>query len=185
MTTDSVVVAADPGGTFTLGGLSEQVEFAGAPLQLTATVCENFASGVREIVEVPVAPGATLMVLGEADILKFGPDPVSVTFCEPPVALSVMFIVADSGPYTLGVRLTLMVQVSSGEIVAGRVVPHVLVCEKSPAFVPEKVGSLVKLRSSPPVLLNVTGCELPVTPNAHCPRARVVGVAVAAGANGT
>ena len=54
-------------------------------------------------------------------MLKFGPDPVNVTFCNPPVPLSAMFIVADSGPYTLGVRLTLIVQVSSGEIVAGKV----------------------------------------------------------------
>src|SRR5580698_1813904 len=116
-------------------------------------------------------------------MLKFGPDPVNVTFCEPPVALSVMFRVPDSGPYTLGVRLTLMVQVSSGEMVAG-VVPQVLVCEKSPLFVPVKVIP-VRLRSWPPVLLNVTGCEPPIIPSAHWPSARVDGVAVAAGVKGT
>ena len=121
--------------------------------------------------------------MGEAEMLKFGPDPVNVTFCEPPVPLSKMFIVADSGPYTLGVKLTLMVQLSSGEIVAG-VEPQVLVCEKSPLFVPVKVIP-VMLRSSPPVLLNVTACAVPVTPNAHWPSARVVGVAVAAGAKAT
>ena len=122
--------------------------------------------------------------MGEAEMLKFGPEPVNVTFCEPPVPLSKIFIVADSGPYTLGVRLTLMVQLSSGEIVTGSV-PQVLVCEKSPLFVPVKVGSVVMLRSSPPVLPNVADCAVPVTPNAHWPSARVVGVAVAAGAKAT
>jgi len=94
----SVVVAGAPPGTFTLVGFRVHVELAGAPAQLTATVCANFACGVRVMVEVPAAPGATESVLGEAEMLKFGPDPVSVTFCDPPVALSVMFIVADSGP---------------------------------------------------------------------------------------
>src|SRR5712671_5126357 len=96
---------------------------------------------------------------------KFGPDPLSVTFCEPPVALSAIFRVPDSGPYTLGVRLTLMVQFAFGEIVAGSV-PQVLVCEKSALFVPVKVIP-VRLRSWPPVLLKITGSEPPCVPSAH------------------
>ena len=75
----SAVVTAAPPGTFTLTGFNVQVEFAGAPVQLTATVAANFACGVSLIVEVPDAPGTTLIVLGEAAIAKFGPEPLKVT----------------------------------------------------------------------------------------------------------
>jgi len=76
-----------------------------------------------------------------------------------------MVMVADSGPYTLGVRLTLIVQASSGETVAGKLVRRCGLREI--AAVRTREGDPVRLRSSPPVLFNVTACELPVAPNAH------------------
>ena len=145
------MVTTDPGGTLTLVGFRVHVELAGAPLHATATAPVNFACGFSEMVEVPADPGAILSVFGDAEIAKFGPEPVSVTVCDPPVALSLMFIVAASGPSWLGVRFTLRVQFVSGETVD----PHVLfVTLKSPLFAPVNVMSLI-VRSSPPELLNV------------------------------
>jgi hypothetical protein len=145
------VVATDPGGTLTLAGFSVHVEFWGAPVHATATDPLNFACGFSEMVEVPADPGATLIVVGEAEIAKFGPEPVNATVCDPPVALSLIFIVADSGPSTLGLRLTLTVQLVPGDIAAPQVL---LVSEKSPLFVPVNVMLLI-VKSSPPELLKV------------------------------
>ena len=151
----SVELTVDPGGTFKLVGFKVQLEFAGAPVQVSATVAVNFACGFSVIVEVPDDPGATLIVVGDAEIAKFGPEPVSVTVCEPPVALSLMFIVAVSGPSWLGVRSTLTVQLVSGETVYGDEDPHVvLVTLKSALFAPLKV-KFATVKSSPPELLNV------------------------------
>jgi hypothetical protein len=75
----SVLVTGAPPGTLTFAGFNVHFEFVGAPVQLTATVCANFACGVSVIVDVPDDPGATLKVVGEAEMAKFGPDPLNVT----------------------------------------------------------------------------------------------------------
>ena len=94
-----------------------------------------------------------------------------------------MLNVADSGPYWLGVKSTLMLQLMPGETVAGSD-PQVLVCEKSPLFAPLKVMPLM-VKSSPPELLKVVVWGLPFAPIAHCPRDRLVGLTAPTAANGT
>ena len=75
----SVLVCGAPPNNWTFGGLSVQVEFAGALVQFTAIVAANLACGVSVIVEVPADPCVTVSVFGEAEMLKSGPEPVKVT----------------------------------------------------------------------------------------------------------
>ena len=110
------------------------------------------SDAVAVTVTVPdtVAPfvGAVICVVGAVTSV---PVPVRLLVCVP--ALSVTFSVADRAPKLAGVNFTLMVQLEF----AASVVPQLLVCEKSPGFVPvNEMAMLVSELELP--LVSVTGC---------------------------
>jgi hypothetical protein len=70
------------------------------------------------------------------------PIPVSATICGLDASLSMMLIIADSEPDTVGVNTTLYVQ----DDPAARVAPQVVEgCEKSIELGPEKVGPVMAI----------------------------------------
>ena len=81
------------------------------------------------------------------------PVPVRATECGLPPALSVMLTLALRVPVAVGVKVTLMVQVLPAANVLG-LIGQVLVCAKSPAFVPA-MPILVMVRSAVPLLVKV------------------------------
>ena len=78
------------------------------------------------------------------------PVPVRLTVCGLPVALSVRVTAAVRVPLAVGVKVTLIVQLAP----AATELPHVLVCAKSPGFVPVS-ARLVTLKAELPVLFSV------------------------------
>jgi hypothetical protein len=81
------------------------------------------------------------------------PVPDSATDCGLPAALSVIVTAAVRLPAAVGVKVTLMVQLPPAATLA----PHVLLCAKSPAFIP--VTPMLDIVSElPPLLLSVTVC---------------------------
>jgi hypothetical protein len=87
--------------------------------------------------------------------VKSWPVPLSATVCGVPEALSEALRVPVLGPGAFGLKVTEMVQLAP----ALRVVPQVLVWEKSPlAVMLEMVSETV------PVLVRVTACALLLFP---------------------
>ena len=87
------------------------------------------------------------------------PAPVRLTDCGLPEALSVMLKVPVRIPEAVGVNVTLMVQLAP----ATTELPQVLVCAKSPLFVPVTT-MLVRLSEALPVFESVTVCAVLVVP---------------------
>jgi hypothetical protein len=81
------------------------------------------------------------------------PVPDSVTDCGLPVALSAMETDALRAPLAVGLKVTLIVQLAE----AATLDPQVLVCEKSPAFVPPMVTPLI-VNAAAPVFDSVITC---------------------------
>lgn len=79
------------------------------------------------------------------------PVPVRLTVCGLPLALSVTLIDAARAPEAVGVNVTLIVQLAF----VARELPQLLLCAKSPAFVPV-MPMLVMLNAAVPLLLSVT-----------------------------
>ena len=84
------------------------------------------------------------------------PVPLSVTDCGLSPALSLMLTLALRAPVTLGVKVTLIVQLLPAGNVLG-LMGQVLVCAKSPALVPATL-IVVIVRSAVPLLVSVTVC---------------------------
>src|SRR6267142_1352862 len=122
----AVNVSADVVGGVMEGGLRVQMDFAGAPAQVSATAELKPFEGFTVIVTgVLTAPCATVTVVGAALSVKSGAGlvsyPVRLTVCVPPPALSVTVKVPVRAPAAVGVNVTLIVQVFD-PAVAGKVV---------------------------------------------------------------
>jgi hypothetical protein len=89
------------------------------------------------------------------------PVPVSATVCGLPVALSDTEMLACRVPEAVGVKVTLMVQL----VAAASELPQVLVCAKSPLFVPVML-MLLRVKAALPELLSVTVLAALVVPTA-------------------
>jgi hypothetical protein len=117
-------------------GFSEQDEPAGTPVHVRATAVVNPFNPVTVIVEVAVAPAATLTLAGDAAMVKSGlvvpPVPVSVAVCGVLASLSATLRVALTVPVAVGVKVTLMVQLFP----TASVVPQALVLAKEDAPAP-------------------------------------------------
>ena len=145
-------------------GLRAQVEFAGAPAQVSATAeLKPFVGFTVIVTGVLTAPCATVTVVGAAPSVKSGgglvPVPVRLTVCGLPPALSVMVKVPVRAPATVGVNVTLIVQVFdpavAGKVVGliGQAVAPVLVSAKSPDAAMELIVS-----AAFPVFVSVRVC---------------------------
>jgi hypothetical protein len=106
----------------------------------TVTGCETLV--------LPSACAAKLRVTGFAFRTVFAPVPVSDTVCGLPAALSATVRVPVRVPVPVGVKTTLTVQL----VLAARLAPQLLVCEKSPI-----AAMLVMLAEAVPVLDTVMG----------------------------
>ena len=87
--------------------------------------------------------------------------------------MSVTVMTPAREPVAVGVKVTLIVHVQ----LAGRLVPQVLVSEKSPLAVMLEI-----VRVAVPGLLRVTPCELLLVPSACPEKVNEVGARLAAGA---
>ncbi len=87
------------------------------------------------------------------------PVPVRLTDCGLPEALSVILRPPDRVPEAVGVNVTLMVQFAP----AATELPQLLVCAKSPLFVPV-TAMLVRFSEALPVFESVTVCAALVVP---------------------
>jgi hypothetical protein len=104
------------------------------------------------------------------------PVPVRVTVCGDPDALSVMVTEAFRLPAAVGVNVTEMLQFPPAATLA----PHVLVCTKSPAFVP--VTAMLAIDRAPdPVLFSVTDWAVLVVPTFWLVKVRLPEVSDAIG----
>ena len=117
-------------------GLSEHVEPAGAPVQVSATADVKLFRPVTVTVVFAVDPAATLSVVGDAAIVKSGvvpvPVPVSAAVCGLLASLSATLKVAVTAPVAVGLKVTLIVQLAP----AARVAPHAVVCANEDAPAP-------------------------------------------------
>src|SRR6185437_11052725 len=104
------------------------------------------------------------------------PVPDRLTVCGLPVALSETATPEAREPVVVGVKLTLIVQ----ELAATRLVPQLLVCEKSPKLPPEIAIELI-VNGALPTLLRVTGTALLVVPVETLPKLMVLGVRLTTG----
>src|ERR1700730_2744860 len=158
----AVNVSADVVGGVMEGGLRAQLDFAGAPVQVSATAeLKPFVGFTVIVTGVLTAPRATVTVVGAALSVTSGggfvPVPVSPTVCVPGAALSVMVKVPVRVPVIVGVNVTLMVQVFdpavAGKVAGliGQAVAPVLVSAKSPDAAMEMI-----VRGPVPVFVSVT-----------------------------
>ena len=83
------------------------------------------------------------------------PEPLRLMECGLPVALSVMVTAAVRVPVAEGVNITLMVQLP---LLAATELPQLLLCAKSPLFVPV-TPMFVTLNAALPVFVSVTDCD--------------------------
>ena len=82
-------------------------------------------------------------------------------------------------PVAVGLKVTLMVQFAP----AARPVPQVLVCAKSPLFVPLSAIELME-SAKLPLFVSVTVCAALTVPMAGLVKVRLAGFKLAAGAGG-
>ena|SRR5579863_8840979 len=157
----AVVVTCTENGTAVLpfsvaeGGEGKQVEAAGAPLQLSATIPLNPLIGVTSRSYVAALPAGTVPVAeppGARPIEKSVPVPLSPTACGLPGALSVNFNDAVSPPVVLGVKVTFTTQLPlTATLVPVQVWP---LNAKSPAFAPLIAIALI-VRAELPLFVTV------------------------------
>ena len=98
------------------------------------------------------------------------PVPLNGTSCGPPPPVSLIETEAERAPVAVGLNVTDKVQLPP----AGTLVPQVLVCAKSPGFVPVTLIP-VMLRLVVPTLVRVTVCGGLVVPTDTFPNARLAG----------
>ena len=82
-----------------------------------------------------------------------------LTVCGELPAFSVIVTAANRLPAAAGSNVTLMVQLAPAATLA----PQLLVCEKSPAFVPAMAIEVID-RAEPPLLASLTICALLMVP---------------------
>jgi len=161
-----VMVAADvaPVGVgVTDVGLSVHVEPAGAPEQVSATESAKLFKPTTVTVTLAGEPAATLVDMGETVIVKSAvvvvPVPVSVAVCGLPAKLSATLNVALVAPVTVGLNVTVIVQLAPAASVAGQA----FVCANNDAFAPVMLTTIL---FTAPVLVffSVTVCAALVEP---------------------
>src|SRR5579872_320662 len=108
------------------------------------------------------------------------PVPLSARFCGLSGALSVKVTLALFVPVAPGVKVTLMVQDAPLLSVLGQL----LVCAKSPAFVPLRAILLI-FKGALPLFLSVTVCGALVVPTTWLPKLKLPGFKLTAGAGET
>jgi hypothetical protein len=134
------------------------------PTFLTVTVCAAL-----------VAPRTVIgnVKLDVDRLISLMPVPVRLIDCGLPLALSVILAAPLRVPVAEGLNVMLIVQLA----LAASVVPHVLVCKKSPL-----IAMLVMLRVAVPVFLRVTLWAALVVPTAWLVKVRLVADKLTAGA---
>ena len=138
------------------------------PLLVTVTLLAALVVPIRRVAKVSDT-GETVT----AEI----PVPVRATVWGLPAALSATASTADLAPRANGVNRTLTVQLEP----AARLVPHVVVREKSPALAPaSEIEAIV--RTALPVLLTVTELAALVVPTRRLANVIAVGESVTVGA---
>src|SRR5467141_1122412 len=181
----AVNVSADVVGGVMEAGLTVQMEFAGAPAQVSATAeLKPFVGFTVIVTGVLTAPCATVTVVGAALSVKSGgvfvPVPVSVTICGLLAASSVMVKVPGRVPVAVGINVTLIVQLApaasgvAGGVIGQGVAPGL--AAKSPDAVMETI-----VRGPVPVLVSVTVCAALVVFSSWLPKVRLVGASPTAG----
>ena len=129
------------------------------PLRLTplmVTLVLELVLVTVTVCAVLLVPTGTLPKLREVgETLTMVPLPDSATVCGLVLALSLTLSVPLRVPIAVGVKVTLMVHLAP----PARLLPQLLVCEKSPLVV-----MLVMLSETVPVLVRVTGLEALVVP---------------------
>ena len=140
-------------------GATEQVDSAGAPMQLKDTALLNPELGVMVSVKLAEVPAKTLADVGEPEIVKSAPLPEVVVLPDRFTiwgllgALSATVTDAFRVPAAVGAKVTDIVHCVPG----ARVEPHVLVALKSPAFVPVIVMLVIVCAESPLVSVMASG----------------------------
>jgi hypothetical protein len=123
-------------------GLNEQLEPAGAPVQVSATADVKPFNPFTVAVVFAAVPAAMLTLVGNAVTVKSGlvdvPVPVSVAVCGLLASLSATLNVAVMSPAAFGVNVTLIVQLAP----AASVAPHALVCAKEDADAPARLTTM-------------------------------------------
>ena len=112
---------------------------------------------------------AKVRLVGEMLTAGAVPVPVRLTLWGLPVALSVTVRAVLRVPLAAGVKVTLIVQLAP----AATELPQLLVCAKSPGFVPVS-ARLVTLKAVLPEFVKVTAWAVLVVPTEWLPKARLV-----------
>jgi hypothetical protein len=151
------VMAVVPSVNVTVGGAMVHVAADGAPVQPSATIWLKPPAGVTVTVKVPLAPCATVSVVGVALTVKLAeavPVPLNATVGPLGKAVSARRL-AVSAAATDGLKTTLTVH----EALAAMLVPQVLVAVKSAlaaAGEPPVTVALVKVIAALELLVSVT-----------------------------
>jgi len=124
------------------------------PEFVSVTIC------IAELLPTFTVPNASVVALSFSTGTAV-PDPVKVTFCGDPVALSVIVKVPLSAPEAVGLKLTYRLH----EAPAANVAPQVCNCSNELAFVPVIAIELI-VAVIVPGLLSVTTCRSLVLPTA-------------------
>jgi hypothetical protein len=105
------------------------------PLTVSVVLLVLLSLMICAVLEVVITSSGNVNEVGESvavGVPEAAPVPLSVAVCGLPLALSATLIEAVRPPLAVGLNVTLMVHVPD----AATLVPHVLVCEKSPTFAP-------------------------------------------------
>ncbi len=154
------------------------------PLRVRAPVPVFFKVTVWVAADVPVVVPANVRLAGVKVTAGAVPVPLNVAVCGDPLALSATFTAAVCEPDAAGVNLTAMVQLAP----AATLVPHVLVWENDPAFVPVMLmpcPAPFNVSAAVPVFLRVMLCAADVAPTAVLASVKLDGVKLTAGALAT
>jgi hypothetical protein len=122
------------------------------------------------VLELPT-PMLPKLKLAGVSVTAPTPVPDSVDDCVP--ALSFTVIEAERDPAAVGVNVTLIVQL----VFAASDVPQLLVCAKSPEFVPV-TETLMPVSAEVVALVSVSGCDALVVPMFWLPNVKLAGVSV-------
>ena len=120
-------------------------------LMVEFPVFDNVTARELLVVLITCTPNAS--EVGDSCAAGLVPVPLSGTVCGLPLALSVTETEAVRAVADVGLKVTLMVQFAA----AARVVPHVLVCAKSPGLAPVIVTAVI-VRVANPLLVRVMFC---------------------------
>ena len=174
--------AFDPGpdGIY-LTGLSDAFVPVSAMVEIDrGAVPELVSVTVLAALEDPVSCEPNVRLAGDSDTAGAVPVPASDTLSGLSAALSLTWILAARAPVAVGANTAEMLQLAP----AARLVGHVLVCPKSPAFAPPTT-ILVIDNVALPALVSGTDCPELVLPSGCEPNDTLVGDRLTAGATAT